>query len=102
MQEQRSSPMQRLVISIGLLASVLCLPNFVRADIITPSGLMPGEQFRLAFVSSQTRDALSANIADYDLFIQNLANFAGLGTYAGQPVSWQVIGSTATVDANDA
>ena len=72
----------------------------VRADfMLIPSGLKPGDQFRAMFVSSATRDAKSADIADYDHFIANLAAAAGLDTYFGNPVTWQALGSTASVDA---
>jgi hypothetical protein len=73
-----------------------------RADfMLTPAGLHPGDQFRVTFVSSATRNAASPNIADYDQFITNLAVAAGLDTYFGAPVTWQAIGSTATVNAID-
>src|SRR5262249_2877133 len=73
-----------------------------RADfMLVPAGLNPGDQFRAVFVSSAVRDAHSSNIADYDQFITNLAVAAGIDTYFGSPVTWQAIGSTATVDAID-
>jgi hypothetical protein len=73
-----------------------------RADLmLVPPGLHPGDQFRVVFLSSATRDALSPNIADYDQFITNLAVAAGIDTYIGSPVTWQALGSTATVDAVD-
>lgn len=73
-----------------------------RADfMLVPAGLSPGDPFRVVFVSSATRDARSTDIADYDHFITNLAVAAGLNTYFGAPVTWQALGSTATVDAVD-
>jgi hypothetical protein len=68
---------------------------------LIPAGLSPGAEFRAVFLSSATRDALSPAIADYDQFITNLAVAAGLDTYFGSPVTWQALGSTATVDAVD-
>jgi hypothetical protein len=68
---------------------------------LTPAGLHPGDKFRVVFVSSAERNALSSNIADYDQYITNLAVAAGLDTYFGFPVTWQAIGSTATVSAID-
>jgi hypothetical protein len=69
----------------------------VSADPITqPSSLNPGDQYRLAFVTSTTRDATSADIADYNSFVTGVANtqplLVGLGT------SWNVIGSTFVPD----
>lgn len=95
--------LRRSVVRSGLLLMFvgLVLPGLAGAAIVTPAGLNPGDQFRLAFVSSGTRDATSAAIADYDLFIQQHADAAGLDTYDGQPVTWQAIASTQTVNAND-
>ena len=70
----------------------------VPAD-INGNQLRPGDQFRVVFLSSATRDAQSTDIADYDQFITDLAVAAGLDTYFGSPVTWQALGSTATVDA---
>ena len=66
---------------------------------IVPTGLSPGDQYRLAFVTSTTRDALSSNIADYNAFVSSAANsnpdLAALGT------TWTAIASTPTVAARD-
>jgi hypothetical protein len=71
------------------------------AFMLVPTSLNPGDQFRAVFLSSTSRDARSANIADYDQFITNLAVTAGLDTYFGAPVTWRAIGLTATVAAVD-
>ena len=69
------------------------------APITVPTGLNPGDQYRLAFVTSTTRDATSSNIADYNAFVTAAANsvpqFVALGT------TWHAIGSTAAVAARD-
>ncbi len=88
----------RATIAIIALASLLlAAPNSLAAPITTPGDLLPGEQYRLAFVSSTTRDATSSLISDYDTHVLNAANavteLAALGT------TWQVIGSTSSVDA---
>jgi len=61
--------------------------------------LNPGDQYRIAFVTSTIRDATSSNIADYNAFVTAAANkvseLAGLGT------GWTAIGSTASIDARD-
>ncbi len=66
---------------------------------VVPTGLNPGDQYRLAFLTSMTRDAFSLNIADYNAFVTGVANsvaeLAALGT------TWTAIGSTVTVDARD-
>lgn len=64
----------------------------------TPSGLNPGETFRVLFVTSGTIDATSTDITTYNDFVQAQA---GGATYGGVTVNWKAIGSTATVKARD-
>lgn len=49
-----------------------------------------GDKYRLVFVSSDTTNATSTNIADYHAFIQNLANAAGHGA-----ITWYALAATA-------
>ncbi|WP_419924442.1 Calx-beta domain-containing protein [Candidatus Poriferisocius sp.] len=67
---------------------------------LAPSGLSGGDSFRLLFVTSQTRNAASATIGEYDLFAQALvsAGHTAVVPYAGL---FKVVGSTPTVDARD-
>lgn len=70
------------------------------ADIvIQPPGLNIGDQYRLVFVTSGTRNAQSSNIADYNSFVAAQANQNSALTALG--TTWTVIGSTSTVDARD-
>jgi hypothetical protein len=64
----------------------------------TPAVLNPGDQFRFVFVTQGIRDATSADIADYDSFVNAEA---GGATYDGVVVNWLAIGSTDSVDAID-
>jgi hypothetical protein len=85
---------------VGALALVGLATTAVAAPIFTtPTGLTAGDQYRLAFVTSTTRDATSAVIADYNNFVNAAAiavpDLLALGT------TWKVIGSTATVNARD-
>jgi hypothetical protein len=66
-----------------------------------PTGLGPGDSFQLVFVTSGTTTAVSSDIADYNRFVSAAAAAAGLDLIDGQPVTWQAIGSTATVDARN-
>ncbi len=68
---------------------------------IHPSGLGVGDPFQLAFVTSGVYPAKSSDIADYNSLVTAAAVAAGLDTVNGQAVTWQVIGTTATVDARD-
>lgn len=69
------------------------------APITVPAGLSPGDEYRLAFVTSTVRFATSSDIADYNAFVTAAANgspqLAALGT------TWTAIASTLTADARD-
>lgn len=71
----------------------------VAALITIPTSLGPGDSYRLAFLTSTTRDAASSLIADYNTFVQTTADnvpvLQALGT------TWKAVGSTASVDARD-
>ncbi len=80
--------------------AVIVAPTGASAAIITtPLALSPGDQYRLAFVTSTTRDATSSNIADYNAFVTTAANsqtdLLALGA------TWKAIASTNSVDARD-
>jgi hypothetical protein len=64
----------------------------------TPAGLAPGTHFRFVFATDGGTTATSANITDYDNFVNMQA---GGATYGGATISWQAIGSTSTVNAID-
>ena len=60
---------------------------------LIPDGFGPGEQFRLLFVTAETRDADSSRIADYDAFVrdQAAAGHASIRSYSSK---FRVVGST--------
>ena len=67
---------------------------------LTPTGLNPGDKFRLLFQTSTRRDATPTDIAVYDTYVQNLAaaGHTAIQRYSSQ---FKVVGSTASVDARD-
>ncbi len=67
---------------------------------LKPSGLNAGDQFRLMFITSTTRDATSTDIADYNSFVQGRAA-AGHASIQSYSTQFLVVGSTAAVDARD-
>ena len=83
----------------AIVAVLFSAANVFAAIITQPTSLSPGDTFRLAFVTSGTRDAASSDIADYNTFVTNAANavpeLASLGT------TWTAIGSTEDDDARD-
>lgn len=88
--------MKQSLCGIALLAMII---SSAKAVTVVPMGLNPGDNYRLAFVTSTTRNATSNNIADYNAFVTGVANtvpeLIALGT------TWTAIGSTFTVDARD-
>jgi hypothetical protein len=69
------------------------------APITLPTGLNPGDQYRLVFVTSSTRNATSFDIADYNSFVSGVAN--GVTELAALGTNWTAIASTPRTDARD-
>ena len=67
---------------------------------LVPSGLQEGDQFRLLFLSSTSRNAAPTSIATYNTWIQNRVA-AGHTDIQGYSSTFNVVGSTAAVDARD-
>ena len=67
---------------------------------LKPSGLSGGDKFRLLFLTSTTRQAQSAAIADYNTFVQNRAA-AGHTDIQSYSSGFRAVASTNTVDARD-
>lgn len=97
MRERIFRPLALGLITVAFLFGAV--PNATAALIVQPTSLAAGDQYRLAFLTSTTRDATSTNIADYNTHVTNAANavteLAGLGT------TWTAIASTASTDARD-
>ena len=88
--------------NLGLLVlAVVGLPSrsFAGTIVTVPTGLAPGSQYRLVFVTADTYTATSSSITDYNNDVNTEAKavsaLAALGT------TWLDIGSTATVNAID-
>jgi hypothetical protein len=80
----------------------LCIVGFassahLQAGVIPPTGLAPGSQYQLVFMTSGKRDATSANIADYNAFVTAQA---ALSSELPSGATWHAIASTDTVAAN--
>jgi PKD domain-containing protein len=68
------------------------------ADIVTvPTSLAPGDQYRLAFVTSTTRDATSSDISVYNQFVDDLAE--SVPELAALNQDWKAIASASGIDA---
>lgn len=84
----------RFLLAAGACALLLDATS-AQAALIVPAGVAPGGTYQLAFVTRGTTTATSADISDYNGFVQAAANTAGMGS-----VVWHVIASTASTDAN--
>ena len=95
------------IVSAGVALATLGTSAAQAALVVVPTGLNPGDQYRLVFVTDGTRDALSTDINTYNSFVTNEANKPALNsalTTAGfnlGTITWKVIGSTASVAARD-
>ena len=99
----RSPLLRRLAVALFTLIVGLFAVGSARAALtLIPAGLNPGDQFRVAFVSSGGRNSTSNIITDYDQFVNNLAVAAGINTYFGDAVTWQAIVSTQPVGSTPA
>ena len=67
---------------------------------LKPSGLSAGDEFRLLFITSTTRNAVPTAIADYNSFVQNRAA-AGHMDIQSHSSGFSAVGSTEDVDARD-
>jgi hypothetical protein len=84
------------IICIASLFLGVSGPAFA-ALVLPPPGLSPGQSYRLAFVTSDGIAATSANIADYNSFVQTAAdNVPALNALGA---SWKAIVSTPSVNA---
>jgi hypothetical protein len=84
---------------------ILTLETLARKNPATGKPWAHGDQYRFAFITSETTTATSTDIAVYNNWAQNLANASPLNIGDddghGDGVNWNVIGSTDEVDARD-
>ncbi len=88
-------------IAVFLLATIAAVlpPTVLAAPITIPTGLNPGDQYRLAFVTSTTTDATSSDINYYNNFVTAAANLQPALVALGTP--WTAIASTDNESARD-
>lgn len=80
--------------------TILLLGSHAPAAIITnPTGLNPGDPYRLVFITSTGRDAMASDIADYNAFVAGIAAAVPQLNVLG--TSWTAIASTTSVNAYD-
>ena len=71
--------------------------NAVSEIVTVPTGLSPGDEYRLVFITSTKTNALSSDISYYNDFVMARANSVpGLSEIGS---TWRVIGSTSSISA---
>ena len=68
---------------------------------LIPTGLGPGDSFRLLFIGTSNTNASSSDIADYNTFVQNLVAMSGHADIKALSATFRMLGSTEDVDARD-
>lgn len=86
----------------GIIGQLGVLNDTADGGINPQTGLpwAPGDQYRLAFYTSATRNATSSDINDYNAFVQNVAASSTAFPLLGNG-TWKVLGSTPTVSARE-
>ncbi|CCI30479.1 PEP-CTERM sorting domain-containing protein [Microcystis sp. T1-4] len=97
-------------LQLGILSGVALAATLGTAGaaqaalVVVPTDLLPGDQYRLVFVTAGTRDATSTDINDYNTFVTNQVTGSALANAlsgAGLTTTWKAIGSTSAVAARD-
>jgi len=85
-----------IAVSLCLVIATLALTTqmTLAAPITVPTGLNPGDQYRLVFVTSATRTATSSDINSYNDFVDAIGDTVVAS-------DWKAMASTAGVDARD-
>ena len=68
---------------------------------LIPTGLGPGDRFRLIFISTSNSNANSSDIDVYNTFVQNLVAASGHEAIKALSATFRMLGSTEAVDARD-
>jgi hypothetical protein len=91
--------MMKLVQSCCVII-LLCGVGVAQAEPVTePIGVPDGTQIHIGFITSTSMAGTSSNIDDYNAFATSVAN--GVPELAALGTTWNVVGSTGTVDARD-
>ncbi len=88
--------MRKLIAAFLGAAFAVISATQLMAAVVPPIGLAPGSQYQLIFVTADAITPGSSNIADYNAFVTAEAAL----NPSLPPATWDVVGSTASVDAN--
>lgn len=79
--------------------SFLLVGTGIASIVVVPPQLLPGDKYRLAFLTDGTITATSSDIGVYNQFVTSEA--AAVSVLNSLNTTWKAIVSTATVDARD-
>ncbi|GCA85241.1 hypothetical protein MiHa_03220 [Microcystis aeruginosa NIES-2522] len=106
-------------LQLGILSGVALAATLGTAGaaqaalVVVPTDLLPGDQYRLVFVTAGTRDATALDIGPYNTFVTNQATGGtpGIDTaldtalngagFDPNTITWKAIGSTSAVEARN-
>lgn len=83
-----------------VVAMLVSSASIVNGEIVHPDGLLPGDQYRIMFVTRGTEQAIETDLAFYDSFVQREAEL-GTETARLQGADWQVVASSEADNANN-
>ena len=87
------------IAALAAVAASLASVGYVSADVVLPTGLPAGSQYRLVFITADSRDATSTDIADYNAFVTQEAQQSSSPFV--RSLTWSAIASTQAVKAFD-
>ncbi len=91
-------PIRRMTLAATYAVAALAFPaGHLMAAFIPPSGLAPGSQYQVIFVTQGWHNAASSDIAVYNAFV---TAEAALSPSLPTGVTWDAVVSTPTVNAN--
>jgi hypothetical protein len=93
-----SFTMSRVLAILALISTVAMIPQADAADLLTPPGLNPGDQFRFIFVTKEFAADFYDDIAVYNEFVNTEA---GGATYDSSTITWYAVASTTNTNAQD-
>lgn len=105
------SRLKIFLVVFGLIVPVMARPvdplGILSLEVLSDNNPMTfqkwkaGDTYRLIFITSAKRNAISTNIAVYNNWVQGLANASLYPIGADRGLVWKALGSTDTVDARD-
>ena len=88
----------RGLLAVALVASMSA--GSAKADAVLPTGLTPGSEYQILFLTSDGTTATSSNIGDYNSFVRQEADQSP--QLLALAATWTAVASTSAFNANQA